>query len=256
MSKQNACVIRMHAITNDVPYINLMTLLVNGKKLINLDRDRTEYDFDRETGRLDMTWRGVYIWTSYDQNYDIPEETFRNSEVVDIEIEDDAPEGYEFQLEGVTVNGVAIPVKLGMAEAETRRNTSLMEEVIKYCTLCDMFDNMNLYANGHKYSSDFHPDAQVIVIPILDKDMVRVSFDDPSEAPTEAVYYDCGPCDVRDYLEYCNPDTVSMSFEGYFNSAYNGYYGSSQTEEDITDIAEQYGLYPEQGHSWNLAFYE
>lgn len=136
------------------------------------------------------------------------------------------------------------------------RNKALMEEIIKYCTLRDMFDNMILYANGHKYSSDFHPDAQVIVIPILDKDMVRVSFDDPSEAPTEAVYYDCGPCDVRDYLEYCNPDTVSMSFEGYFNSAYNGYYGSNQTEEDITDIAEQYGLYPEQGHSWNLAFYE
>jgi hypothetical protein len=38
--------------------------------------------------------------------------------------------------------------------------------------------------------------------------------------------------------------------------AYNGYVSYPPAEEDIQKIAEKYGLYPEQGHAWSLAFYE
>ena len=61
----------------------------------------------------------------------------------------------------------------------------------------------------------------------------------------------------RDYFEYANPDTLSMSFEGDLNHVLNGYTNYSwKLEEKFGKLFEKYGLYYEFGHSWNLSAYE
>lgn len=58
----------------------------------------------------------------------------------------------------------------------------------------------------------------------------------------------------RDYFEYCNPDTLSMSFEGSLYDVLN--YGFGTTEEKLQEIFGKYGLYFELGNAWNLSAYE
>ena len=60
-----------------------------------------------------------------------------------------------------------------------------------------------------------------------------------------------------DYFEYANPKTLSMSFEGSLNYILNGYaMGSWRLEREFSDLFKKYGLYYEQGNSWNLSAYE
>ena len=61
----------------------------------------------------------------------------------------------------------------------------------------------------------------------------------------------------RDYFEYANPDTLSMSFEGPLYEALNGYsYGWTKIEESFSHIFEKYGYYYEMGYAWSLSAYE
>ena len=65
---------------------------------------------------------------------------------------------------------------------------------------------------------------------------------------------------VEDYLEYSNPDTVSMSFEGELNHILNG--ACSDLElmdrvlEDLSKLFDKYDMYYEMGDAWNLTTYE
>ncbi len=252
----NISSIGMVACTNsELPYINSVTLLAKDGREVVLDRSTTEFDFDDDVEILSMFWLDLYIWTGEAEDHNVPEELFDGAVVINVDIEDDAPEDYFFELKEFHAAGRSIPVCIGPKE-KYLRNKELMERIVKYCTLRDMFDDICFYTNGHKYSSDYHQSAIPITIPITSDDVCLVRFDEPSEAPVEATYYDCGECDVRQIVKFCNPDTVTMTFEGEFNSAYNGYYGNNVTEEDITSIANDYGLYPEQGYAWSLAFYE
>lgn len=61
----------------------------------------------------------------------------------------------------------------------------------------------------------------------------------------------------RGYLEYCNQDTLSMSFEGYLNHILNGYsYGWVKLEAEFSNMFEKYGYYYEMGYSWSLSAYK
>ena len=61
----------------------------------------------------------------------------------------------------------------------------------------------------------------------------------------------------KDYFEYANPKTLSMSFEGSLNYVLNGYtHGWIKLEEQFGKLFEKYGLYYEFGHSWNLSAYK
>jgi hypothetical protein len=61
----------------------------------------------------------------------------------------------------------------------------------------------------------------------------------------------------KDYFEYANPETLSMSFEGSLNYVLNGYTSHSwRTEKEFMQLFEKHGLYYELGHSWNLSAYE
>lgn len=60
------------------------------------------------------------------------------------------------------------------------------------------------------------------------------------------------PCD---YVEYDNPDTLSIHFEGplYGELNYNNRY---KIEDKLSKLFEKYGLYFEYGYAWSLSGYE
>jgi hypothetical protein len=61
----------------------------------------------------------------------------------------------------------------------------------------------------------------------------------------------------KDYFEYGNPDTLSMSFEGPLNHVLNAYVpGWIKLETELFQIFEKHGMYYEMGHAWNLSAYE
>lgn len=63
--------------------------------------------------------------------------------------------------------------------------------------------------------------------------------------------------DPRDYFEYANPDTLSMSFEGPLNHVLNGYvWGWTRLEEEFRKLFEKYGYYYEMGYAWSLSAYK
>ena len=115
-----------------------------------------------------------------------------------------------------------------------KRNINMMEDIIKYCCQHELFIDIVFYVNGHKYSSEKQPDAAAI----------KIGSDE---------YYDCGEADVTTIVQYNNPDTLTMTFEGPLYDDIN--YGDGSAEEAIRKIADKYGLYPEQGYAWSLAMY-
>ena len=61
----------------------------------------------------------------------------------------------------------------------------------------------------------------------------------------------------KDYFEYANPKTLSMSLEGSLNHVLNGYVsGCWRLEEEFSKLFKKYGLYYEFGYSWSLSAYE
>ena len=70
--------------------------LSDGEELI-IDRDRTEWSFD-DDGTCSMTWLGCYIWNGEEEDYNIHAKDLDGAEIISIDIEDDAPIGYEFSI--------------------------------------------------------------------------------------------------------------------------------------------------------------
>ena len=61
----------------------------------------------------------------------------------------------------------------------------------------------------------------------------------------------------KNYFEYANPDTLSMSFEGPLYHVLNAYVsGWVKLEKQFAELFQRYGMYYEMGHSWNLAAFE
>jgi hypothetical protein len=61
----------------------------------------------------------------------------------------------------------------------------------------------------------------------------------------------------KDYFEYANPETLSMSFEGPLYEVLNAYRsGWVRLEAQFAKLFEKYGLYYEMGYSWSLSAYE
>jgi hypothetical protein len=69
--------------------------------------------------------------------------------------------------------------------------------------------------------------------------------------------YEYDDMNPKDYFEYANPETLSMSFEGGLNHVLNGYTrGWVKLEEQFGKLFEKYGLYYEMGYAWSLSAYE
>lgn len=94
------------------PYINGAVFRLKDGSIVRIDRERTGYDM--EDGILNMGWSGLYIWDGENADYDIPEDFLEGASLIEMEVEDDAPEGYEFECIICAVDGKRIPVIKGV----------------------------------------------------------------------------------------------------------------------------------------------
>ena len=121
---------------------------------------------------------------------------------------------------------------------EKNKMEVLAKDIYNWCVQKDLWGDNIIYFNGKAWSSSSEwggVDGRQIA-----KDLYE--------------YADKNP---KDYFEYANPDTLSMSFEGPLYMALNGYVGNwSKTEQQFAKLFEKYGLYYELGYAWSLSAYE
>lgn len=113
-----------------------------------------------------------------------------------------------------------------------KRKEELVIDIIEYLQQHDMFFDINIYANNKRFSTDKHKN-------------------DESRTSKHGEYY-VSEC-TKIPVEYNNPNTVTMTFEGPLYDALN--YGSGKTEDELQKIFNKYGLYFELGYAWSLAAY-
>jgi len=95
----------------DLPYINEAILRTKDGCEVIIDRDHTEFTYDEDAGKMWMEWRDIYIWDGNMPNYNVPENLFSDGTYIEcLEVEDDAPEDYEFRLLSASFNGTVIPI--------------------------------------------------------------------------------------------------------------------------------------------------
>lgn len=85
-------------------YLNTITIKRNDGKIVTIDRDETFYT--AEKGDVDILFRGIYEWNGEEKLYpkykDI--DLYNEAEIINYEIEDDAPEGYDLTIEGQKIS--------------------------------------------------------------------------------------------------------------------------------------------------------
>ncbi len=69
------------------------------------------------------------------------------------------------------------------------------------------------------------------------------------------IYYEKDDVDVEEKLEYCNKDTISMTFEGPLHDLIN-YEDYDFVAKMNTRFLDEYGLHFERGYSWSMAAYK
>lgn len=120
--------------------------------------------------------------------------------------------------------------------ADVQKNQRFLEELMDYLNEIDATGMVSIYTNGHLYQIE------------------SITKREPKcETSSGTVYYDCGEFDVTECVEYNNPESITMTFEGTLYHLIN--YASEGTWDRLMEIGANYGQYPEQGHAWSLAFY-
>lgn len=99
----------------------------------------------------------------------------------------------------------------------------------------DLFCDTNLYLNNKKYSSNKTINAE-------------------TKETVFGEYYITNDIDVTQCVEYNNPKTITMTFEGPLYDIMN-YSTDSPLIDKLTKLLKSYGLYYEQGYMWSLALY-
>ena len=113
----------------------------------------------------------------------------------------------------------------------------LRTAIVALLTEYDVLGDCTIYANGKRWIYGY-----------------KVSDDAYELVLTEKVEDNI---DVKEYLEYCNSDTISITFDG------SGLYGILNYDIDdrgfierFNALLKEYGLYYEQGFAWSLSLYE
>ena len=118
------------------------------------------------------------------------------------------------------------------------KKESLARDIYNWCKKRDLWGDNCIYFDGKAWAS--WPDWHGVIGKKIDEDLYE--------------YEDKNP---KDYFEYANPETLSMSFEGPLNHVLNAYvHGWIKLEAEFTKLFEKYGYYYEFGHAWNLSAYE
>lgn len=114
----------------------------------------------------------------------------------------------------------------------------LAEDIYNWCVKNDLWGDNIIYFNGKAWTSFY----------TWGKDVGKKIRDGLYE------YEDKNP---RDYFEFANPETLSMSFEGPLNHVLNGYVpGWVKLEDEFSNLFKKYGYYYEMGYAWSLSAYE
>ena len=114
---------------------------------------------------------------------------------------------------------------------------SLAKDIYKWCKKKGLWGDNCIYFNGIAWASwdEWHG----VKGKKIDEDLYE--------------YQDKNP---KDYFEYANPETLSMSFEGPLYHVLNAYTpGWVKKEEEFGNIFKKYGCYYEMGNAWNLSVF-
>lgn len=118
------------------------------------------------------------------------------------------------------------------------RMRKLAGELVDYLSDNGILSDVNIYVAGERWST-YEPDA---------------GHETRTIGKSGSVMH-VVPCeDIGSKIEYSNPDTITVTFEGGLYDLLN--YGDGSTEEDINSIMKKYGLYMEPGYAWSFAAYE
>ena len=114
----------------------------------------------------------------------------------------------------------------------------LAMDIYRWCIKKDLWDDNIIYFNGKAWSSSSEWGGA------KGKQIGDRLYEYENKNP-------------KDYFEYANPDTLSMSFEGGLNHVLNAYVsGWTKLEQQFSKLFAKYGLYYEMGYHWSLSAYE
>lgn len=114
----------------------------------------------------------------------------------------------------------------------------LAKDVYQWCVKKHLWGDNIIYFNGKAWSSS--PEWSGVQGKQISENLYEYMNKNP-----------------KDYFEYGNPDTLSMSFEGPLYHVLNAYVsGWTKLEKQFTKLFEKYGMYYEMGYSWSLSAYE
>lgn len=110
------------------------------------------------------------------------------------------------------------------------------EEIIDYLSRVELFEDVVIYFDGHKFTSD-KPKGEFV----------------ERKTPEGNAYYDLGEADVLKWSKYANPDAPTFGFDGYLYEAWNDPDG--RVQEGVEKIAKKYGLFPESGEAYDFSLF-
>lgn len=78
-------------------YVKEIHVRTKDGNLVTLSRNITEYTIDN--GYYDMTWRGCYIEGARGHDFSIPASMFKDAEIVEIVLNENAPRKYDIWID-------------------------------------------------------------------------------------------------------------------------------------------------------------
>lgn len=118
------------------------------------------------------------------------------------------------------------------------RNEALALEIYDWCKKHNLWGDNIIYFNGKALSSS-------------------AEWGDEIGKQIDENLYEYEGKNPRNYFEFGNPETLSMSYEGPLNHVINGYVsGWVKLEDEFLKLFKKHGYYAEYGNSWNLSAYE
>lgn len=114
----------------------------------------------------------------------------------------------------------------------------LAKDIYKWCVKKHLWGDNIIYFNGKAWSS--FPEWSGIRGNQIAENLYEYEGKNP-----------------KDYFEYANPNTLSMSFEGPLYHVLNANVpGWVKLEQQFGKVFEKHGCYYELGNAWNLSVFE
>ena len=111
---------------------------------------------------------------------------------------------------------------------------SLAVDLICFLQKHDLFYMVNIYVNNKLLKDNKTTNAQHATTPF-------------------GSYYIVNDINPKENLEYYNPETITVTFEGPLYDIIN--YNNSSLYQQLCDLFERKGLYIEQGYAWSFSLY-